>query len=376
LENLVYASDEIKLITPGIHWSAFHETIIFVGNKTRKLNSTKVPIPISGLNHRKKYMQLVEYINSQIESDVLNINDRLPSLNQLMKQMGMSKETVLKGLNYMSEKGIIKSEYRKGYYVQKKNQYHQYRVCMILDKMNILRDRIYQSFLENIQDFAEVDVYFHNHNFKVFEKLIDENLNSYTHFVITTFFRESATKVLNRIPASKRVILDLFEGKLEGNYTCIYQDYTADIKECLADLTLQLDKYSRLVLVAPLEAFHAGAVILGFKEFCQLSGKNYSIVNTVDDTNFLKGDAFITFSRYDQDDVSIIKLAHKYNWKLGRDIGLLSYNDTAVKEVLENGITVISTDFTMMGKEAALSIINKEHVKIRDKAKIILRNSL
>jgi DNA-binding GntR family transcriptional regulator len=321
-------------------------------------------------------MQLVEYINNQIETNVLNINDRLPSLNQLTKQMGMSKETILKGLNYMSEKGIIKSEYRKGYYVQKKNQYHQYRICMILDKMNILRDKIYQSFIETIQDFAEVDVYFHHHNFKVFEKLIDENLNSYTHFVITTFFRESATSVLNRIPANKRIILDLIESKLEGDYTCIYQDHKSDIKECLTQLTPQLEKYSRLVLVSPREAFHAKAINHGFEEFCQNNNKNHCIINVVDELNFLKGDAFITFSRYDQDDVSIIKLCNQNNWKLGQDIGLLSYNDTAVKEILENGITVISTDFNMMGKEAALAIINKKHIKIRDKAKIILRKSL
>ncbi|WP_304066985.1 GntR family transcriptional regulator [Pedobacter glucosidilyticus] len=330
----------------------------------------------SGRNYRTKYMQLVEFITNQIETDDLQINDRLPSLNKLTEHLGMSKETVLKGLNYLSEKGIIESEYRKGYYVKKKSQHMQYRICLILDKMNILRDRIYQSFVENISDFAEVDVYFHHHNFKVFEKLIDENLNNYTHFVITTFFKESVKEVLNRIPANKRIILDYNESELEGDYTCIFQDYQSDIQECLTELLPQLEKYSRLVLVAPREAYHGDAIIKGFKKFTKQFNKNNVILNSVDESNMRIGDAFITFSRYDQDDVSIIKIAHKNNWKLGRDIGLLSYNDTSVKEVLEKGITVISTDFNMMGKEAALAILNKETAKIRDKAKIILRKSL
>lgn len=55
----------------------------------------------------------------------------------------------------------------------------------------------------------------------------------------------------------------------------------------------------------------------------------------------------------------MIKLAKKKGYELGKEIGLISYNDTAVKEILEGGITVISTDFEMMGKAAASVILNK-----------------
>lgn len=323
-----------------------------------------------------KYMQLVDYINTQIENDQLKINDRLPSLNQLTETLSISKETALKGLNYLSEKGIIESEYRKGYYVKKKTQYHPYRICLILDKMNILRDRIYHSFLETIKDHADVDVYFHHHNFKVFEKLIEENLNNYTHFVITTFFREKTTDILNKIPPHKRIIIDYQEQNLKGQYTCIYQDYKSDIVDSLTELLPQLEKYKRLVLISPPEAFHAKNVVEGFEIFAKRYEKDYRIFNTVDEATAKQGDAYITFSRYDQDDVNIIKIARKKNWKLGKDIGLISYNDTAVKEVLENGITVISTDFNKMGEDAAKAILNKEPITLRDPAKVILRNSL
>ncbi|PYF69474.1 winged helix-turn-helix domain-containing protein [Pedobacter nutrimenti] len=330
----------------------------------------------AGSAHRMKYLQLAEYINALIESNELRINDRLPSLNQLMEKLKISKETTLKGLNYLSEKGIIEAEYRKGYYVKKKAQYHPYRICLILDKMNVLRDRVYQSFLDAVKEHADVDVYFHNHNFKVFEKLVDENLGSYTHFVVTTFLHGHTAEVLNRIPAQKRVILDYREEGLKGEYTCIYQDYQTDIFESLGKLMPQLEKYSRLVLISPLEAFHAGEVIKGFEHFCKTEQKKYKIYHTVNESLCKKGDAYVTFSRYDQDDVAVIKLARKQGWKLGKDIGLISYNDTAVKEVLEDGITVISTDFNKMGEEAAKAILAREVVTMRDPAKVILRNSL
>lgn len=328
------------------------------------------------LKHRLKYMQLVEYVNGQIESDVLEINERLPSLNQLTAKLGISKETALKGLNYLSEKGIIESEYRKGYYVKKKIVHHEYRICMILDKMNVLRDRVYHSFLEIIKDHADVDVYFHHHNFEVFEKLIDENLSNYTHFVVVTFFKENPKAVLNKIPPHKRILLDLWEKDLKGEYTCIYQDHKTDILDALTELLPQLAKYSRLVLVAPLEAFHAKELISGFEIFCKLNNKVHSVVNSLDGSALRKGNAYITFSRYDLDDITIIKLAREKKWQLGKDIGLLSYNDTAVKEVLENGITVISTDFNKMGEEAAKAILNRETITMRDPTKVILRNSL
>lgn len=326
--------------------------------------------------HRMKYLQLAEYITKLIETDKLRINDRLPSLNQLIETLKISKETALKGLNHLSEKGIIESEYRKGYYVKKKAQHSPYRICLILDKMNVLRDRVYQSFLETIKDEAEIDVYFHHHNFKVFEKLIDENLNSYTHFVIITFFREDPAAILNRIPPQKRIILDFDEKNLTGEYTSIYQDHKSDIIDSLTELLPQLEKYKRLVLIAPLEAFHAKAVIEGFEAFATTNKKKHKIVHSIDEKTSKNGDAYVTFSRYDQDDITIIKIARKNNWKLGKDIGLISYNDTAVKEVLENGITVISTDFNKMGEEAAKAILNKEVIKVRDYARVILRNSL
>lgn len=323
-----------------------------------------------------KYMQLVEYVNNQIENDILEINDRLPSLNQLTAQLSMSKETILKGLNYLSEKGIIESEYRKGYYVKKKTQYKPYRVCIIFDKMNLLRDQIYHSFLETIKENADVEVYFHHHNFKVFEKLIEENLANYTHFVIVTFFKENITDLVNKIPAHKRILIDLQEKELAGDYSSIYQDHRSDLIDSLTSLIPHLKKYKRLVLVAPLEAFHAKDLIDGFETFCKQYKKNHTVLTSINANVSKKGDLYITFSRYDQDDVEIIKIARKNSWKIGEDIGLLSYNDTAVKEVLENGITVISTDFNKMGEEAAKAVMGKEPIMMRIPAKVILRKSL
>lgn len=311
----------------------------------------------TGKGSRMKYLQLVDHIHALIEKNDLHIGDRIPSLNQLQDQLGMSKETVLKGLNYLLEKGIIESVYRKGYYVKKKQVEHSYRILLLLDKMNTMREQIYQSLLVETKGTAAIDVYFHHHNFNVFRNIITENINNYTHFVIVTFLKDDPSSIINLIPPNKRIIIDYNQLGLSGNYTAIYQDYEYDIYNSLTLLQNNIQKYQRIILIAHPEALHAEHVINGFVRYCEESSINYDIIPDVDETKFKKHTAFITFSRYDSDDVSLIKLAKKHGFTLGEDIGLISYNDTDVKEILEGGITVISTDFRAMGKAAAKAVL-------------------
>jgi len=325
---------------------------------------------------RMKYLQLVDYILLLIEKEELHINDRLPSLKQFEQQFGISKETVLKGLNYLLEKGIIESVYRKGYYVRKKSIDHSFRIFLLLDKMNIMRDRFYHTLFEAIKDKADIDVYFHHHNAKVFEKLILENLNSYTHFVIAAYLKENVADILNQIPAAKRIMIDFDQPHLNGQYSSIYQDFKSDIFDALVKVISKLKKYTQLVLIVPKESFHAHLVIDGFLQFCQEQNFPYIIQHEITSTHFKKGNVYITFSRYDTDDVKLIKLARKKKYLLGKDVGLISYNDTDVKEILEGGITVISSDFEAMGKTVADIIENKKTQRLRNPTKIILRQSL
>lgn len=327
-------------------------------------------------DQRMKYQQLVTHITGLIDSDQLQIGDRLPSLKQFEKDLAMSKETLLKGLNHLLEKGIIESVYRKGYYVKKKSVGHSYRVFLLLDKMNVMRDRFYHTLFEQLKDVADVDVYFHHHNLKVFKDLILENLNNYTHFVIVTYLKEDPAEILNLIPAQKRIIIDYHQPGLEGTYSCVYQDFEHDIYDGLTQLKDRLSAYNKLILVAPNEATHARHVADGFLRFCMENDIPYAIHHEVEENNFKKGHAYITFSRYDTDDVTLIKLARAAGYKLGKDIGLISYNDAAVKEVLEDGITVISTDFEAMGAAVSKAITGKEAIIARNPTHVIVRKSL
>ena len=60
---------------------------------------------------------------------------------------------------------------------------------------------------------------------------------------------------------------------------------------------------------------------------------------------------------------------------IGKDVGIISYNETVLKEVLADGITVISTDFRFMGERLADMLLKGEKVKVKNPFSMIRRKS-
>jgi DNA-binding LacI/PurR family transcriptional regulator len=61
---------------------------------------------------------------------------------------------------------------------------------------------------------------------------------------------------------------------------------------------------------------------------------------------------------------------------VGEEIGILSYNESPYKEVLLDGIAVISTDFVQLGRTAANLVLSGEKMHISNPFSLILRNSI
>ena len=136
-----------------------------------------------------------------------------------------------------------------------------------------------------------------------------------------------------------------------------------------------LKKYKKLVFILPEdEGKRRLNIHLGFGKFCGVNKIENEVIENHSFSEVKKGEVYI--SEEESDLVSIIKLARQKKLKIGKDIGVLSFNDTPLKEVLENGISVISTNFTRMGSLAAELILEKRRLKVRNEFSFIRRNSL
>jgi DNA-binding LacI/PurR family transcriptional regulator len=78
----------------------------------------------------------------------------------------------------------------------------------------------------------------------------------------------------------------------------------------------------------------------------------------------------------EDDLVILLKKIKISNFVLGNDVGIISYNDTILKEVLADGITVISTDFHNLGAQAANLILEHKKLELANPFYVIQRKSL
>ncbi len=335
-----------------------------------------ISLEVEDYSLKPKYLQIAEAIVAEIEEGKLTLNDRLPSVNQLSEMAQVSRETVFKALNHLSEKGIVQSANRKGYYVMKTDVIGHLRIFFLLDKFTIFKEEMFQAFQQTIGEHGEVDIYFHHHNLNLFRSLIKQNLAQYTHFALVTYFKEDIGDIIGMIPPHKLLILDSYERNIKGDSYMVYQDFSRDIMQSLDELGDRLKHYQRIIAIAPGSLYHAEPVLEGLKAFSEKTGFPTQILPSLNPRDFRKGDVYITLTSYDQELVQIIKLCREKDYTIGEDVGIISHNDTPVKEVLAGGITVISTDFTHMGKKAAELLLEKNAQVFANPTRLIRRSSL
>ena len=60
----------------------------------------------------------------------------------------------------------------------------------------------------------------------------------------------------------------------------------------------------------------------------------------------------------------------------GHEVGVISYNETPMKKYVKNGITVISTDFELMGQKAAEFVTSGKAMQFEVPTTLKIRASL
>ena len=132
----------------------------------------------------------------------------------------------------------------------------------------------------------------------------------------------------------------------------------ADLEQIVAQLTPLVKRYKKVAFVGEIGAGKTTFI----KVLCNsigvegnTSSPTYSII---------------------KDKLQVVKKLKKTSFVLSKDIGIISYNETPLKEIIKDGITTISTDFNFMGERLAQMIVNNEKTSIENPSKIIIRNSL
>jgi DNA-binding transcriptional regulator YhcF (GntR family) len=322
-----------------------------------------------------KRMQIEQRIKIDIEKGILKIGTRLPSITRFSKQNGVARDTIEKAYKTLQKEGYITSTAGRGNYVSKVGE-RSFQILMVLNKLSSYKKEVFDGFIGVLGEAAKVDLQIHHYSLKLFKEILETNIGRYHYFVVMPHFfydipEDDYLKALNAIPSSQLIVLDKLVN-LKQDIVNVFQDFEKDIFDALLTQKELFKKYSAITLVFPQQRHHPTEVIKGIEAFCQSAQMEFNLVEDINNINITEKQAYIALAENDL--AILVKKIRNTQFQLGKDVGILSFNETILKELL--GISVVSTDFSAMGSIAAKMILDKERGQVKNPFRFIKRESL
>jgi len=324
-------------------------------------------IELDELSSTPKYLQLAQSVIKAISLGKIRNDEVMPSINEMSFEFDISRDTAEKSYKYLKKLGILGSVPGKGYFVKTTDVKNDIKVFLLFNKLSAHKKIIYDSFVKTLGDNAAIDFYIYNNDFNFFKRLLTNAGRHYSHYVIVTHFIESgenAYELLNTIPKDKLILLDKLVPGVDGDFSAVYENFEKDIYCALEKALDSLKKYEHLKIIVPSHTYFPYEITKGFKRFCQQYAFSASVVNDINREHVDRGTAYI--SLMEDDLVKLIEKIKEAKLTMGREVGVISYNETPLKKLILQGITTISTDFEEMGRQAAQLILDgaKKQVEI------------
>jgi DNA-binding transcriptional regulator YhcF (GntR family) len=334
-------------------------------------------IKINDYSNTPKYQQIYNSIVEGIENRDILPGAKLPSIHEVCAEFDVAKGTVERAYELLKEKEIIGAVKGKGFYINYTPTGHNLKIFLLFNKLSVHKKIIYDSFVEILGPTVAIDFFIYNNDFRLFRDLIQRQTRNHTHYVIIGHFfdgEEKADELINSLPKHKLVILDKFLEGITGNYAAVFQNFEKDLYQALTEALPLLRKYKTLSMLFPSYTYHPKAILNGYHKFCYEHGFQTRVIRDIKEESIEPEQAYINLM--EEDLVELIKKIKQTPYVLGQEVGVLSYNETPLKEFLLEGITVMSTDFAQMGRTAARLVLSKSVEHIENPFRLIVRKSL
>lgn len=316
---------------------------------------------------------IVEGIVDAIRKGYLTQGVSLPTVNVAVQEFKVARKTVVRAYNLLKAKGYVESRPRFGYFVIGAKPIVKSRVLFLIHSYDPHLESYYREFTKSVHDCCTVELFFHHYNIRIFEMIVNQNIGRCDLFVISSFYHPRISSIVRRIPRDK-VLVVLRNDCLNNTYSSIIQDFYHGTYNALKSGLHLVRKYSSLVLSYPEPKGHSKKLKEGFEKFCSDFNLKNEIIYSIDSQEICKGNAYVVID--DMDLVQLLKICKYRNWILGEDIGVIAFNETPLKSVIRDGITVISCDFLQLAVETANRVLEWKHSNTIVPISLIVRNSL
>jgi len=320
-----------------------------------------------------KHEQLVKGIINAIDAKELVQGSMLPSVNIMVRELGFARKTIVKAYSELKDRGIIESKNRLGYFVAHTATDQTIKVALLLYAFHTFQEVFYNTFREVMGENAQIDVFFHHNNFEVYEQTLTNIADRYGIYVVAPISHKKNGILLRKIPPNKLLIVDRYE-QIGGDYSYVSQHFEAPTYQMLELLKERLKDFEELVLFFKHDTDYPLGIFKAFETFTKKNKFKSKVLNCYSASTLKKGKVYFTIG--DIDLWELLKDCKKQNIKIGEEVGIISHNDSPAKEIICGGITTISTDFALMGKQAAEFVTHRKKIQQIVPSTLLRRASL
>lgn len=330
---------------------------------------------LESVNTLTKHEQIVNGIINAINENHLQKGDSLPSINYMIKNLGFARETIAKAYKDLIFSGIIESKNRLGYFVASSNTDQSLKVVLVLFGFDIFQETFYENFRNGLGENVQLDIFFHHHNIELFETIIDSIKGKYGMYVIAAFPNDKTEDILSKLPSNRLLLVDR-NIKTQEEYSYVAQEFKNSSYEAFLGLKDKIKKFNKVIFYFRKQSAEPIEILDSFLEFSTKHKVEIKVEKNYKPIHLEKGNVY--FTMHGQELWTMLKDAKNKGFVIGKDVGFFSHNDDIIKEILFDGVTTFSTDFALMGQEAAHYVLHLKgnKAKIIIPTKLIPRNSL
>ncbi|QDW21401.1 GntR family transcriptional regulator [Flavobacterium sp. KBS0721] len=328
---------------------------------------------LESINSLSKHEQLVQGIINAIDEKVVTKGDLLPSVNTFISELGFARETIAKAYKELVHRGIIESKNRLGYFVATNDVKQELKVALLIFAFDIFQETFYENFRKGLGKNIQLDIFFHHNNFDTFESIVQNIKGKYGMFVIAPIPSKKTPAVLKQLPTNRVLLVDRFI-KTDEDYNYVAQEFGDSSYNAFVQLKDKIKKYDEIIFFFKPSSAEPDEILNSFKRFM----KDYDIKGVIKEEyvsgSLEKGKVYFTIHNLEL--WEMLKDSKIKGLKIGSDIGFISHNDDIVKEIIFDGVTTFSTDFSEMGKKAANFVLNRKKIQEIVPTILVDRNSL
>ncbi|MEC3966934.1 GntR family transcriptional regulator [Flagellimonas halotolerans] len=321
-----------------------------------------------------KHEMLVQGVIEAIREGEFQVGDKLPSINIMVRDVGYARKTIVRAYEELKDRGLVESKKKQGYFVISQETGVLLRVALLLFAFQSFQQDFYNNLRNELGNKFQVDVFFHHNNLSIFETMISNIKGKYGMYMVAPIQDDAVIPMLRSIPPNKLILVDRYLD-LGPEYSFIAQEFENSTYNKMFELLPEIQKYEQVVLFLDNKTDYSPPGIRNaFERFVKDHGIKGSIEESYVPETLKKNTLY--FIKNDSILWKFLKECSQGQCTLGKDLGILSYDDNVLKEIIMGGITTISTNCKAMGKMAANFVVHQNKIRTIVPTELIRRNSL